>query len=361
MKTLSSTRSALAILLAAIMLFTVALIKPFGIHAESFEPDSLPDFPDISHTPYYNDSEEWLNETDREKLLAFWNIVNEESGLTNGEAVFDSDYSQYWLDEIGGSIYNDTAVTPLIYVDGEPDNYTFTFRYNYILPYFEPLPGGVPGDAPCTVSPELIGVLDLSGTSVYSLHPGEFEPGRNNVHLSGIELNGCERLNSIYFQFGNCPYITALDCPSLKNVFMRNGGFQNISIQIAQADEPYYIDTFGAGHVGFKSSWSGADETVLYAYPTQEEGFIGWFENGVCVSTELEYARPTGGTLTACFGGDADGNGTINTVDAVLTLRSAMGLGSVSSDAINLLDINDNGAVDTGDAILIFRFAIGIK
>lgn len=359
MQALSSTRSALAILLAAIMLFTVSPLKPFGIHAESFEPDSLPDFPDIGHTPYYNDSEEWLNETDREKLLAFWNIVNEESSLSNGEAVFVSDYSHYWLDEIGGSIYNDTAVTPLIYVDGEPDNYTFTFRCNYILPYFEPIPGDLPGDAPCTVSPELVGVLDLSGTSVYCLNHGEFEPGRNNVHLSGIELNACEYLADISYEFGNCPYITALNCPSLRRVFMRDGGFQNISIQITQADEPYYIDTFGAGNVGFEA-YSSIDNTKLFAYPTQES-FIGWFENGVCVSTELEYARPTGGTLTACFGGDADGNGTINTVDAVLTLRSAMGLGSVASDAINMLDINDNGAVDTGDAILIFRFAIGIR
>lgn len=337
----------------------VAPLKPFIIHAESFEPDSLPDFPGIEPTPYYNDSEEWLNETDREKLLAFWNIVNEESGLSNGESVFVSDYPQYWLNEIGGSIYNNTAITPLIYVNGNPDNYTFTFRYNYILPHFEPIPGDLPGDAPCTVSPELVGVLDLSGTSVYSLNPGEFEPGRNNVHLSGIELNGCEHLEDISYRFRNCPYITALDCPSLSRIFMREGGFRNISVQIAQADEPYYIDTFGAGDVGFEA-YSSVDNTKLYAYPTQE-GFMGWYENGVCVSTELEYARPTGGTLTACFGGDADGNGTINTVDAILTLRSAMGLSSDVSDAINTLDINDNGAIDTGDAILIFRFAIGIK
>lgn len=73
MKTLSSTQSALAILSAAIMLFTVATV-PLNlsvIYAEIFEPDSLHDFTDIEHTPHYNDSEEWFNETDIEKLLAF--------------------------------------------------------------------------------------------------------------------------------------------------------------------------------------------------------------------------------------------------------------------------------------------------
>lgn len=55
--------------------------------------------------------------------------------------------------------------------------------------------------------------------------------------------------------------------------------------------------------------------------------------------------------------GDVDGNGYINSGDALLTLKASVGL--VTVDA-NLADVNKNGKIDSEDALLILKYSVGI-
>lgn len=64
---------------------------------------------------------------------------------------------------------------------------------------------------------------------------------------------------------------------------------------------------------------------------------------------------PTDGLL-----GDSDGNSIVNLVDAMLALRHAMGVETLSADAIARADVDGSGIVTMSDAVEIMRIALGI-
>ena len=58
--------------------------------------------------------------------------------------------------------------------------------------------------------------------------------------------------------------------------------------------------------------------------------------------------------------GDADGNGKVETADALLALRAAAGIESLSSDAVIRADVNEDGSVTLYDARQILRGSLGL-
>jgi hypothetical protein len=58
--------------------------------------------------------------------------------------------------------------------------------------------------------------------------------------------------------------------------------------------------------------------------------------------------------------GDADGNGILDYLDAVLILRASVGLYTLDPVAEALSDVNRNGTVDYLDAVLILRASVGL-
>ena len=85
----------------------------------------------------------------------------------------------------------------------------------------------------------------------------------------------------------------------------------------------------------------------------EHEGYIfdSWNGEYTNVTTDL--------TITAEYLliGDVNGDGIVNTVDAVLILRYSMGLINIEFDTRSI-DINGDGIVDISDAILILRIAM---
>ncbi|MBR6109291.1 MAG: leucine-rich repeat protein [Clostridia bacterium] len=59
--------------------------------------------------------------------------------------------------------------------------------------------------------------------------------------------------------------------------------------------------------------------------------------------------------------GDADGSGAIDTTDALLVLRCALGISGDPEEMIAICDMDGNGVIDTTDALLILRMALGIS
>lgn len=303
----------------------------------------------------YYDYEELLNDTDREKLLAFWNTANEE-GLTNGEAVFISEYPDAWLDEIGGHEYEGTALTPLVEVvpDDSEEGYSFKFRFYYELDELIPLPDGAPGEGYATVYPELYGELDLSGTLVSALRTN----GQHKEYIPSIRLDDCEKLEVIYLGgLDELNELSALDCTMLRTVNVFNCGLQEIDVNLLDYEKAFGLSAFGAGSIGMGYWGDDGPETTLSAYP-KADAFVGWFEGGELVSTELEYVRTEGGSLVAVFGGDADGDGAVTVADAVLTMRASMGIIQVANSG--MLDVDGSEDIDIADALLVMRFAMGL-
>jgi hypothetical protein len=58
--------------------------------------------------------------------------------------------------------------------------------------------------------------------------------------------------------------------------------------------------------------------------------------------------------------GDANGDGNINVGDAILVLRSIVGLAQLDANQDSAADVNKDGKVNVSDAILILRYIVGL-
>ena len=58
--------------------------------------------------------------------------------------------------------------------------------------------------------------------------------------------------------------------------------------------------------------------------------------------------------------GDADGNGSVNYMDAMLVLRHSVGLEQLSDNTITLCDVDGKAGLSYMDAMLILRYSIGL-
>ena len=78
---------------------------------------------------------------------------------------------------------------------------------------------------------------------------------------------------------------------------------------------------------------------------------------GMEISCLFTTSEPgTGGLI-----GDADLNGSVTIADAILALRHAMGLSTLSGQGLANADADANGSVTTADAIIILRLAMGLN
>lgn len=83
-------------------------------------------------------------------------------------------------------------------------------------------------------------------------------------------------------------------------------------------------------------------------------GSIG--RQGMEISCLYTTSEPGDGGLI----GDADLNGSVTIADAILALRHAMGLSTLSGQGLINADTDKNGSVTTADAIVILRIAMGL-
>ncbi len=68
------------------------------------------------------------------------------------------------------------------------------------------------------------------------------------------------------------------------------------------------------------------------------------------------------GVLTGDYPrGDVNGDGVVNVTDAVLLLRSLVGLQTLTSDQRGRADVNGDGRINVSDAVLILRIVVGLE
>ncbi len=301
-----------------------------------------------------------LNETDRAELLAFWQ-QEAYGGMNNGEAVYDIALGDGGFLEEPAPQYDGGCITHLIQTGFLGSESIITsFDFNYSLPGWQGEAGR--GNAPrlsplVTVYPDLYGPLDLHGSSVRFFG----SPVEDQTHITRLDLNDCPNLVKLVFcgQY-HCAEVTALSCPNLNYVKLLGGAYKAVKFHPFFTENPVEASAFGGGSVGawYQAGGGSIQHASVFAYP-DGDCFVGWFEDGQLVSTELEYYNEAGGRLTACFGGDADGNGSIDVSDAVTVMRRAMAVTQTDGNDA-MMDVNSNGTVDVADAALILRFALGL-
>lgn len=305
--------------------------------------------PTVALAEATQDYQDKFGSIDREKLSAFWCIENVD-GLCNGDAVFAPiplapilvGPSQLYYTY--GSYY-----TPMISSgSSSQDGWSFDF-------YFEIGYCVEDGDINVIVMEEirgdLYGCLDLAGTNIGRM----VSPAENQTHISGLILDDCMNLETVQFNSQQqVETISALDCAKLSGFSALNcGSLRRIAVMPEGFVSAIEVSSFGDGSIGIDFD-SSESQYALHAYG---DDFIGWYVNGELASSENVLMCGDAVKAIACFANDITGDNVISVQDAVVTLRYAMGLTTLSCPEC-FADVNDDGAVTVADAVQIMRSAL---
>lgn len=188
--------------------------------------------------------------------------------------------------------------------------------------------------------------IETTGTITCSNNP------LTRLDLSGTDLG--------YFDIRNCP-LTELKLKAFGCIVdLKSAGHGTIGAYLR--DVPW---TFEEDH--------GEDLTLtVYARPEYGWQLDAWIdENGYWAyfyeESDIWVNDPAPKTLTAVFEpagftpGDADENGAVDTTDALLVLRAAMGIEGDQAALLETCDMDQNSVIDTSDALIVLRRALGIS
>lgn len=291
---------------------------------------------------------------DRDRLTAFWLQTDPDGNMCNGDYVYEFALAQDITLFLCEHSYNyGDWETGLIH----DNNDSFSFWFNLPVRYYFN-DGIVSGEVDDYFYPNLYGTLDLSDTNVKSIG----SPNANQTHIEAVNLNNCSLLEVVRFSGQKyCSSFNALNCPELNTIIAKDCAFKNLNVQPKGYDVELSINAICNGTVGAQYSFSNSTnegKMAIYSYG-EEDSFIGWYCNGDLISTEMEIEYNRAGKLTACFGGDTDGDGAITMKDAVNISRIALGLMDTDLN-VSFLDADCNGVTAIGDAVIIARIVLGL-
>ena len=192
--------------------------------------------------------------------------------------------------------------------------------------------------------------------------------------LTLLDVSGCSSL-----QWLNCSdnSLTELDLsgvPAIEHLCCYGNSFTVLDLSHNPGLPFDMIRAEGAGHVGY-SNYGYIDEegywtnmNAAVAEPAEGE-FLGWYtESGELITKDPELT-PNAAIATRVVArfdgqmylpGDANGDGIVNAVDALLVLRVSMGLEDLSAEALAACDVDHNGTTDAADALMIMRYSLGL-
>lgn len=289
-----------------------------------------------------------------ENIVEFLDTINPETGEPNGQ--------QYCLG-YGMAAYNESEEAKLNAI------HNFVIISSPSSPFYpQPTVCGLrfyypdyndPNGCTTTIFVELYGYLNLSGTSI-----GEFVAAPDG--LTGINLADCDQLRMFDFVGADdCREILLSGCSNLEKINLYRTNTRRLVVQPSGCDTPATIDVFGNGVIreavyGDPRYVDVENNEFTFEAESFTRSFLGWYADGELYSSNNFCRISDFEHLTACFGGDTDGDGNISVADAVLIARSAIGVNSLSCD-FNMADIDADGNISISDATSVMRFAMQVR
>lgn len=232
----------------------------------------------------------------------------------------------------------------------------------------------------------VVGKLDLSGCAGLTY----ISCGSNPI--TELNVSGCTLLMDILCSSCSITKIDLTNCSTLQYLNCSNNSITQLNLSSCSdlvglrcwgnllrelIYEPYRIRAAGNGYVGYDYLYEYDEEwdedvqnNYLTAEPKSGASFIGWYtESGTLVSTNAWFRAfsTSHRTLVARFSGwntpvqgDADRNGIVDTTDALIVLRCALGISGSAQQLLSNCDMDGNRRIDTTDALMILRTALGI-
>lgn len=308
-----------------------------------------------------------LPDYDQEKLLAFWEQTDPEGIMCNGDRVYDIAFGDMDVNVLFGPFGYAPGSWETRLVNNHYIHFGLTSWYYIEFSFVDDTPEGpICVDAYDFVHPDLYGPLDMAGTSISSLDFPLYSPSglytldKYSTHIESVTLDNCAKLKDLDFSGQEyCTSLSAVNCPKLETISARDCDYKSIKVQPKGYDNALNIAAVCDGSVGADFNYSPDGSTMTVYANSESNSFLGWYCNGNLVSTELEFNYTGTGNLTACFGGDADGDGVLSMRDCVTMSRAALGL--IEADEIaSDLDVDRNGTLAIADAVIIARIVLGV-
>lgn len=209
--------------------------------------------------------------------------------------------------------------------------------------------------------------LDISGSpELYYLDCGD------NA-LTELDVSNLYGLNTLYCAGNGLTAIELSNNAQLRSFDFRRNRLRYIDLTACESLYFDRITAYGYGYVGI-SSVDGGEHFTFGAVPMNGAHFECWrnVSDGSFVSSNPElsvsiwWLSGIETELVGCFAGDpivpgdADGDGAVSIVDALLVLRYSMGI-EPDIGNFSAADVNGDGIVDLMDALEILRLAMGVR
>ena len=198
----------------------------------------------------------------------------------------------------------------------------------------------------------------------------------NGNRLTELDVSANHKLYDLVCYDNALTKLNVTGCAELNYLSCSGNALKEIDLSTVPILFFDLVRAEGNGYVSLRMDYGFDEEAQDYIYwqiaeakPADGEVFIGWYsESGELISEELELtefdagvsriaARFSGETLIP---GDADGSGSVDTTDALLTLRCALGISGNEAEMLASCDMDGSGTIDTTDALIILRMALGI-
>lgn len=188
------------------------------------------------------------------------------------------------------------------------------------------------------------------------------------TYVSSIDVSQNPLLRSL-----SCSYTSIRELDVTNNPLLSTlNCFGNSIKQLDLTNNPLIpyesITTRGSGYIGVGREEEEAGPFGAVATAAGEAAFMGWYdEQGELISSDTvlwadgeEFGRVVAKFVSSVLPGDANGDGAVDSADALLVMRYSMGLASIDPAYLASCDMNGDGAVDSADALLLMRTAMGL-
>ena len=230
-------------------------------------------------------------------------------------------------------------------------------------------------------------------------------------NISELDISQCVNLIYFYCSWNDLTELDVSSCPGLYLLWVEGNELEELDVsaltelqsldcmrnklsELDLTNNQYAliesVTAEGDGYVGYSYyNYEGNDYASEYLRAEAADGarFVGWFSpDGELLSTLPELGGPgweddgdgnghetpdpiaeTGETVWIArfepddtVPGDSNGDGVVDTVDALIVLRCALGISGDESEILVNCDMDGNGLIDTTDALIILRMALGI-
>ncbi|MBQ4370592.1 MAG: hypothetical protein II784_06270 [Oscillospiraceae bacterium] len=185
--------------------------------------------------------------------------------------------------------------------------------------------------------------------------------------LVSLDVSANTTLRTLFCSDNPLTELNVCKGPALMSLVCMNDKLREIDIAGCQLGVQK-LSVSGMGYVGCDLAFAYPQANVVYAYPAAGSEFVKWVDR----DGQHIYSQPTApyselqAYMTAVFEGggitgDVNGNGALDTSDALLILRYALQIEAVPSGLEELCDVNSNGVIEAADALLVLRAVLSVE